>query len=183
MAFKTPDKLKRHMETHGPKIQCKYCDRKFSSLYELKQHETWHEDPYIFQCQVCKRCFSTRTSLNTHAKLHKGVVRNLLCPHCPFKTHRKESIKYHLTTHEKMKEKSKENWNWFKCEICGALLKSKSTLWGHHRKVHPAEKYSCDICGIVIKAKESLRYHFDYKHLGGSENRPVPVKSRTYVPY
>ncbi|KAL7013182.1 hypothetical protein ACKWTF_015238 [Chironomus riparius] len=165
-AFKTKEKLKRHLDTHNRKFNCDQCDRKFSSQYELTEHLKWHEDPEIFKCSICKKSFSTRTSLTTHSKLHKGIVRDLKCPHCPFITHRKESIKYHLTTHEKRDKKLEMKKNWLKCEKCGALLKNKASLWGHHRKVHPTERFTCDFCGIVVKTKHSLKHHIENKHAG-----------------
>ncbi|XP_070489739.1 uncharacterized protein, partial [Chironomus tepperi] len=165
-AFKTKEKLKRHLDTHNRKFNCVQCDRKFSSLYELTEHLKWHEDPDIFKCSICKKSFSTRTSLTTHSKLHKGIVRNLKCPHCPFTTHRKESIKYHLTTHEKRDKMAEMKKNWHKCDKCGALLKNKASLWGHHRKVHPTEKFTCDYCGVIVKTKHSLKHHIDVKHVG-----------------
>ncbi|KAG5667963.1 hypothetical protein PVAND_015922 [Polypedilum vanderplanki] len=163
-SFKTKEKLARHLQTHDKKFNCEICERKFSSNYELNEHLMRHENPNIFSCKICKKSFSTRTSLNTHSKLHKNLERNLKCEHCDFVTHKIQSLKYHLTTHEKKKEKLKIGKNWLKCEKCDAILKTKASLWGHYKKVHQTERFECDFCGLKIKTKFSMKIHLDKKH-------------------
>ncbi|KAG8259466.1 hypothetical protein J6590_014936 [Homalodisca vitripennis] len=88
-----------------------------------------------FICPRCTKVYSYPSTLLRHLKFECGKLPMFPCPHCPFRSHRKENIKSHvIAKHEKSKK--------IKCPQCTKSFVHKFRLlehikWCHESNVPP----------------------------------------------
>jgi len=73
--FTLKSNLKRHIkvvhEGYKP-FSCEYCEKKFSSKNEVKEHSTMHTGIKAYKCEECGKCFSQKSTWYGHKrKNHK----------------------------------------------------------------------------------------------------------------
>ncbi|KAK3608516.1 hypothetical protein CHS0354_010370 [Potamilus streckersoni] len=83
-AFTTHYKLKRHEESHEGRKDfiCEFCNKKFSTVYNLNSHKRLHERPCTEICPEdgCRMKFPTKRQLDMHLKTHAGMEKTYKCP-------------------------------------------------------------------------------------------------------
>jgi len=87
-----------------PKDQaCRFCDKKFSSTFQLLSHEKNHQLDKIIACAICGYLFSKEKNLKDHMiRKHSKVKPFVICPICK----RTLSNKFCLKRHIRMKHNS-----------------------------------------------------------------------------
>ena len=121
------DRLKTHQEKKHSKIvankfQCTFCQNKFSTKFNLKEHKKTHLPLPVqskeFLCDVCNKSFASKKSMYVHThKFHNNtkVVSSLgfgvfedskppmktsnekfQCHKCGYSTERSHNLKLHL---------------------------------------------------------------------------------------
>ena len=58
-------------------FQCKLCNKRFTTIYNLNSHMKGHSRPCSEECPVesCGLKFQTRRELDKHLKTHEGVEK------------------------------------------------------------------------------------------------------------
>ena len=81
----------------------------------------------------------SKMSNSSSKTVYKDRPKNLLCPHCPYKTYHVSNLTNHMRTHT--------GENPFSCQHCGETFRF-SGVRNLHEKTHTGEKeYSCQYCG------------------------------------
>ena len=112
---------------------CKFCLEVTTSISDLiKHHQEYHEVqalPY-FQCEHCKLVSEKNADTRDHMKSEHDIddYKPYKCKHCDY-TH--NHIRY-LAEHVKNHNPNRS----FICDICGASLKSASSLKYHKTSYH-----------------------------------------------
>ena len=96
----------------------------------------------------CPKKFFSKTGLKFHTNKHKNVFP-YNCEQCGKGFNRSCEYDDHINMHA---------GNFWKCSICGAILKSQ-----HGRRVHEAQhanqQLPCDICGKLFPCRDYLNAH------------------------
>lgn len=73
MKFRSPFNLTRHMRGHTDErpYNCKYCDRAFRTNGVLQGHERIHTGEKPYQCGICNKNFRQKITLTLHMKVHQ----------------------------------------------------------------------------------------------------------------
>jgi hypothetical protein len=107
--------------------------------YRLKYECSWPE---------CTKKFFSKTGLKFHTNKHKNLYP-YNCVKCVKGFNRSCEYEDHMNAHA---------GNFWKCSICGAVLKSQ-----HGRRVHESQhanqQLPCDICGKVFPCRDYLNSH------------------------
>ena len=156
-------------------FECMYdgCDRRYTSMGNLKTHLKAHEGKFNFKCdyEACDKAFLSSYSLKVHRRIHTGE-RPYLCHESG--CDRSFNTKYRLNAHKRL-----HSGDTFDCEYdnCSKQFTTKSDLKKHVRKHTGERPYHCDIdgCGKTFTASHHLRSHanihrtFDCHEEGCSE--------------
>lgn len=135
-----------HMkEVHGQlKLKCEKCNFTFKCEQYLKRH-------ILFTHHGLRPPWRYRRYDNNQSD-------EVECSECS----KKFCNKYSLTTHIRNCH-SKER---HQCKICKSVLKSKTYLMTHMKRVHydDGKLHSCDICGKMFKSPRYVRIHIKNSH-------------------
>ncbi|CAK1587875.1 unnamed protein product [Parnassius mnemosyne] len=184
ICFKTKEKLKDHIfkkhteskkplnkpgvpKTKTPHV-CFICDKVFSYKHWHSHMKEVHANSPI-KCSKCGELFKCYRYLQRHKMfVHDGVKKawrmntkvneKLPCDEC-------EKLlpnRIALTTHKKNCHSTRQ----FQCYICKSLLKCKSYLMTHMRRVHyfDGKEHMCDICGKKFKSPRYVKIHIKNSH-------------------
>lgn len=135
----------------GPKNRIKLPAQ--SVIFDLFVYIRCIKFPSMFQvCEICGMMVS-RENQERHQNDHLGS-RPYACTveGCSHAFSSKAGLHGHLARHA-------DRNNVYDCDICGAKIKTKSSLH-RHRKMHTTEKpHACDICGKRFWRKSYLNHH------------------------
>ncbi|XP_053396943.1 zinc finger protein 37-like [Mercenaria mercenaria] len=173
--FKGKHDAKMHeLYGHNSGLQCKECDKTFSSMSGLRNHvKIIHKNSTLYKCEHCDMKFYYKSHYLGHVNKHLDV-KPYSCKTCqkPFRykvachLHEKTccSENYYITHNPdgSLKEAVKCK---FLCDICGLELTSKSSLKMHHYYTHSDDTTTvCSLCGKSFKGTYSLQRHMRNAH-------------------
>ncbi|KAH8296277.1 hypothetical protein KR054_004049, partial [Drosophila jambulina] len=164
-AFKTPNCLKRHFETHSSRkeYKCDLCERSYVQERSFKIHrfrclknsekssllEKVRSQPY--KCSQCPKAFSEESDLSEHVLAHSGEM-TYVCFICDRSFIQKLSLQRHLRWHKDERT--------FKCAQCPKSFLDEEQLNEHiltHQGIYP---FKCSQCPKSFLLKHSLDRHF-----------------------
>lgn len=115
--------IHHHQKIHDFKrYRCEKCDRTFSSVYTLREHNQ------TFKCFSCGKVMSTKSNLNRHQRTHQ--LGKFLCAECPRRFHRLDHFQAHCASHRKELR--------LKCSYPGCIYTAcrKYSIRRHWKKSH-----------------------------------------------
>ncbi|GAB6030535.1 hypothetical protein CHUAL_007399 [Chamberlinius hualienensis] len=107
-AFKRPDALKQHKQTHDEPIaetrtshyKCNVCQKKCRSQASLREHLAVHSSDRSFLCEFCGTSFKTRSVQRKHViTIHKNP-RSYSCHRCEKRFNTNFALRRHLRLHQ-----------------------------------------------------------------------------------
>ena len=173
------------LERNSTKIydfECKHCDQKFSSDFQLKIHvKLGSGDP--IQCTNCSFKACTARGLDIHGKKCKKSTKRKNEIHIE----NPEMKKFKIGTNDKPYENSEiissnqcfaprkkleidDQSNHFKCNACDAEYTLRGNLIKHIETVHEEIRYNCPFCEFNFSKKYNLIRHIESVH---EENVPL----------
>ncbi|KAL0809040.1 hypothetical protein ABMA28_012681 [Loxostege sticticalis] len=111
-----------------------------------------------FMCELCGNVLPTKSLLNEHLKKHAdGNKPNVfVCTICGTKRCSKSGLSVHMRDHRVSR----------KCEICGRVLATVSSLY-KHLALHKSNKpYSCEKCNKRFSMPSEKKAHITHAHMG-----------------
>ena len=82
------------------KHKCSQCHRSYTSLKNMRVHETTHSGRYPYWCKVCGKGFQSTSHLRGHMARHTGVAE-FKCDICGRQFRYPHHYKRHLKQHSK----------------------------------------------------------------------------------
>lgn len=145
-------------------FECVYdgCERRYTSMGNLKTHMKVHEGRYNFRCdyEECDKAFLSSYSLKIHRRVHTGEKPY---PCVESGCDRSFNTKYRLTAHKRL-----HSGDTFDCvyDNCSKQFTTRSDLKKHTRKHTGERPYQCvvDGCGKAFTAPHHLRTHTQNRH-------------------
>lgn len=183
--FKGKHDAKMHeLYGHTSGLQCKECDKKFSSVSGLRNHvKIKHKKSTLYQCKHCEMKFYYKSHYLGHINKHLNV-KPFSCKTC------EKPFRYKVACHLHEKTCSRENFyithnsdgslkqtavSKCLCDICGLELTSKSGLKLHHYYTHTQDTTTvCSLCGKSFKGTYSLQRHIRNAHENTGTIYPCP---------
>lgn len=99
--FTLTGKLNVHIKSVHLKVKrfsCDFCDWKFYSKSELKDHIVRHGGEKKFECSICKKSYARKFTLKEHLRIHEND-RRFVCSVCGRSFVQNCSLKHHLKVH------------------------------------------------------------------------------------
>lgn len=187
------DIRRHHRHDHGEvPYKCGFCDKRFTDMRFLREHENIHTRNKVFKCDICSKEFRYKQTLRRHISWHNGTnkkymceecgksfndvtnlnkhrdtvhlkLRRFACDQCPKTFTAKKHLKSHMYTH---------SGETFTCEICNKLFTNRYYLMAH-KKIHdPNRKFVCQHCGKTFNRRGEYAKHLRV-HAG---DRVLPYK-------
>lgn len=149
--FDNKGSLKQHHTTHKERtFECNICGSKFNRRDIMNNHILTHSAPQ-FKCDVCGKVFKMKKNLKMHLQIHKSG-RVYKCTECPKVFHiRSNMLKHQKHMHSKT------------CTICNKTF-SSAELMDAHAMEHLGSYYVCKFCNKIIKLRSSLIRHLKKIH-------------------
>ena len=114
-------------------LQCKFCDKKYSSDQSLKEHVLRdHEKRTPYQCQHCTRSFGIQRKLKSHIQ---NVHERVKCNECG-----QEMCNTFILKRHKAKVHGVMPTNVHQCKHCPMFFSGKGSLKNHLTKIYPEIK-------------------------------------------
>lgn len=119
-------------------VECNICQRSFTSLNRLRQHERKHErveelmSPDGLSCTECGKCFKAIHEYKRHRMTHTGE-RPYVCCFCKKAFAQKSNMMAHIRIHT--------GYRPYECYICGQGFTQGTTLKVHVEKNHDINTY------------------------------------------
>lgn len=148
--FRSATRLAEHIALHEPndeELNCKICDKTFSSMSKLKQHSKNHKGDTI-KCPTCDFTCKTEKSLARHELTHTPAKdRSVECDKCDFKCNFPSQLKTHVQA------KHSDTKPTFNCGDCDKSFSTKQNLQNHEKSFHTldAQWESCPKCGKEVR--------------------------------
>ena len=152
------------------RFPCRSCDKKCSSLHNLRQHERSHQriaprkqsaERSAQVCLVCNKTLASQQSLDVHLAVVHSDERPFKCTECDDSFKLKAVLRNHILMHE--------NAFPYQCALCPRVFRRKYRLADHTKHEHegqpkkPAKKtnYYCPICQKSFASYKHKRTHSD----------------------
>ncbi|XP_078147351.1 uncharacterized protein LOC139911630 [Centroberyx gerrardi] len=152
--FSSQARLLRHLQTHPaegaePRYTCRFCDRTFTGVTQLRIHQRSHT-PRSFQCEQCHKAFGTLAGLQAHRASH-SAERRFLCSHCGKRFRTRDGLEGHLRTHTGERP--------HRCPYCPKAFAALAGLNVHVRRHTGERPYVCTVCGKGWPSGGDLQKH------------------------
>ena len=122
--------------------------------------EVVHQGLKRHPCPHCQFKTSRRNILKNHIEtIHQGLWKHS-CPHCQYKASRKFCLKKHIeVVHQGLKK--------YSCPYCQFKASQRTHLKQHIEVVHQGlKKYSCPYCRFKASQRTGLKQHIEAVHQG-----------------
>ncbi|XP_071398301.1 zinc finger protein ZFMSA12A-like [Centroberyx affinis] len=152
--FSSQARLLRHLQTHPaegaePRYTCRFCDRTFTGVTQLRIHQRSHT-PRSFRCEQCHKAFGTAAGLQAHRASH-SAERRFLCSHCGKRFRTRDGLEGHLRTHTGERP--------HRCPYCPKAFAALAGLNVHVRRHTGERPYVCTVCGKGWPSGGDLQKH------------------------
>ncbi|KAL9881118.1 zinc finger Y-chromosomal protein-like [Glossina fuscipes fuscipes] len=152
--FKSKGSFERHCREHQgiiePPLQCPLCLVWLKNRHSLRLHELNHNKKPT-PCNICGKNFKTINSLRRHKAYWHGMEKNLRCTFCDKIFRQERNLKEHIAIHT--------GDQLYACPHCHKESRSKSNMYVHIKRQHPAEwlKSKMDRYNIKTNQQQSIR--------------------------
>ena len=137
-------------EEQSEDLQCKFCDKTFSTKKMLKRHNLCHTQ---YSCCICGKGYRMKSLLTWHEKNeHNNSEIN--------ESSELGSFDYSAFDKKSIVESTEDC---YKCEICGTRFRMSSLLARHWRMDHNIKSH-CQPCNKSFQNESLLRKHKLTKH-------------------
>ncbi|XP_028678699.2 zinc finger protein 391 isoform X1 [Erpetoichthys calabaricus] len=156
----------RHVRRHHPELyeafreqllsgtvfSCFSCDRSFSNLEELGQHQLAHATQKLHRCVLCEAMFLRHAQLLQHQRVvHSCKAGSFICTECGKNFNSSSNLRIHQNVHTGARP--------YSCTECGKSF-SQSGALKIHQRIHTGEKpYTCSFCGRGFPHLAGVRAH------------------------
>ncbi|XP_062278440.1 zinc finger protein 62 homolog [Scomber scombrus] len=151
--FSTLDKLRDHNcsnITEKP-YHCPLCRQEFQFKVSVTKHMMTHSQDCFFTCQECNHSFPNSMALRFHQRCH-GALKPYECPECGM-------VFKHYSVMEDHRRKHTDNTRSHLCNICGKTFKYSSLLH-QHQYLHTGQKpFRCPECGKKFAFAQNMKAH------------------------
>ena len=131
-------------------LQCKFCDKVFTTKKLLKRHSLCHTQ---YSCNICGKGFRMKSLLTWHEKNEHDMS-------VVSESSELDSFDYSAFDEKSIVESTKDC---YKCEICGQRFRMSSLLARHWRVDHDVKSF-CQPCDKSFENESLLRKHKLTKH-------------------
>ena len=148
----------------------KFFQSKQAKLYHERLKHSTSKDTDLLECKKCEKSFTSEVNLKSHMKYAHSEERHQSCPHCNTKFKQEKNLRAHLLNiHgiDQMRERycEEKDHNIFKCEDCDSTFSYKRSLTLHRKTKHEDKPvYDCKICCARFSYKHKLVEHIKVKH-------------------
>ena len=114
---------------------CGQCDYVTTQSLRMTEHQNAHSQTRNFACELCDKSFVVKSTLDQHMSFVHRHGQKQKCPYCPYETHAKKKLTYHLKvshTHKHCKP--------FACPYCSFVCKTSNNTGKHIRLKHPGRE-------------------------------------------
>ena len=155
--FKNRDSLKQHRKRehieNGMPYKCNQCDRVFTHISVLKQHEIFHTRKRNYKCPDCHKSYYRINELNRHKSITHGTrEKTFICIECGASFLYPSNLQTHKLSHtaERTVQKS------FECQICKKQFSGRYSLINHNQTHHYSNRKRC---GKTFTNKKNPDHH------------------------
>ena len=131
-------------------LQCKFCDKVFTTKKLLKRHSLCHTQ---YSCNICGKGFRMKSLLTWHEKNEHDMS-------VVSESSELDSFDYSAFDDKSIAASTKDC---YKCEICGQRFRMSSLLARHWRVDHDVKSF-CQPCDKSFENESLLRKHKLTKH-------------------
>lgn len=138
-------------------FQCAECERIFSTVSQLRDHNCSNTVEKPYHCPLCRQDFQFKVSVTKHMMTHSHESA-FTCQECSQTFPNTTALRFHQRCHAALKP--------YECPECGMVFKHYSVMEDHRRKhTDNSRSHLCNICGKTFKYSSLLHQH-QYLHTG-----------------
>uniref|UniRef100_A0A3Q0QXG5 C2H2-type domain-containing protein n=1 Tax=Amphilophus citrinellus TaxID=61819 RepID=A0A3Q0QXG5_AMPCI len=138
-------------------FQCAECERIFSTVSQLRDHNCSNTVEKPYHCPLCRQDFQFKVSVTKHMMTH-SQESTFTCQECSQTFPNTTALRFHQRCHTALKP--------YECPECGMVFKHYSVMEDHRRKhTDNSRSHLCNICGKTFKYSSLLHQH-QYLHTG-----------------